>query len=146
MLEQIDRQLEEYEKEVGSKMHIIEASPTGKISVDDLEQALRLIKHRPSEDVLERLVDAMDKDKDGLVPLEEVVALAERESGLGIVREDSIKDITGQGRKLGEQVRGTNGSHRSTGGSRNDTGRSRGGEASKSSQNELRREDIVRDE
>ncbi|CAO1622115.1 unnamed protein product [Sympodiomycopsis kandeliae] len=167
MLEHIDRQLEEYEKEVGSKMHIIEASPTGKISVDDLEQALRLIKHRPSEDVLERLVDSMDKDKDGLIPLAEVVALAEQESGLGIVREDSIKDITGQGRKLGEQVRGVNGAgsksssttspSASTEASQSQkqslststpppSGKSGKDASEKDSKNELRREDIVKDE
>ncbi|PWN24532.1 LETM1-domain-containing protein, partial [Jaminaea rosea] len=100
MLEKIDSQLLAYEEEVGSKMHIIEASASGKISVEDVEAALRLIKHRPDEEVLERLVDSMDKDKDGLIPLQEVVALAKQESGLGIVREDSIRDIAGQGRKL----------------------------------------------
>lgn len=146
MLQKIDEQLEEYEKEVGSKMHIIEASPTGKISVDDLGQALRLIKHRPSEDVLERLVDSMDTDKDGLIPLQEVVALAQEESGLGIVREDSIKDITGQGRKLGKEARGespsSSQSKKESGGSGSGGKEGKGGEKEKA----LRREDIVRDD
>lgn len=145
MLQKIDEQLEEYEKEVGSKMHIIEASPTGKISVDDLGQALRLIRHRPSEDVLERLVDSMDTDKDGLIPLQEVVALAQEESGLGIVREDSIKDITGQGRKLGKEARGEPPS--SSGSKDESSGSSSGSKESKRSEKEkaLRREDIVKD-
>lgn len=58
MLTKIDEQLEEYDRDVGTRMHMIEASPTGKISVDDLEQALRLIKHRPDDEVIEKLVDS----------------------------------------------------------------------------------------
>lgn len=156
MLEKIDEQLEAYEEEVGSKMHIIEASPSGKISVDDLEQALRLIKHRPSEDVLERLVDSMDKDKDGLVPLHEVVALAQQEIGLGIVREDSIKDIAGQGRKLGDEMRagkkddareqqgkGDDAEDAGSNGNGNDT--SSESAHKDGTQQRLRREDIVKD-
>lgn len=73
MLKKIDQQIEAYDKDVGSKMHLIEASSTGKISVDDLEQALRLIKHRPDEEVLEKLVDKLDVDNDGLIPLEHVL-------------------------------------------------------------------------
>ena len=73
MLSKIDEQLEAYDKDVGSRMHIIEASPSGKISVDDLEHALKLIKHRPEPEVLEKLVDKLDVDNDGLVPLEDVL-------------------------------------------------------------------------
>ncbi|CAO1624596.1 unnamed protein product [Parajaminaea phylloscopi] len=162
MLEKIDEQLEAYEEEVGSKMHIIEASPSGKISVDDLEQALRLIKHRPSDDVLERLVDSMDKDKDGLIPLQEVVALAQQEIGLGIVREDSIKDIAGQGRKLGDEMRagrkddqdrseGEGGGNGEGEGEGKATSQGQGQERKNGSRSEgeskdqLRREDIVKD-
>lgn len=141
MLEKIDEQLEAYEEEVGSKMHIIEASPSGKISVDDLEQALRLIKHRPAEDVLERLVDSMDKDKDGLIPLQEVVALAQQESGLGIVREDSIKDIAGQGRKLGDEMR----AGRKEDDTEPESSNKGGGSSKKGKDGELRRQDIVKD-
>ncbi|KAN0062039.1 LETM1 domain-containing protein ylh47 [Thecaphora frezii] len=93
MLEKIDDQLEEYDRDVGSRMHIIEASPTGKISVDDLEQALRLIKHRPDDEVLEKLVDKLDVDHDGLVPLDDVLELARAETGLGIVRDETVKEL-----------------------------------------------------
>ncbi len=73
MLQKIDQQIEAYDQDVGSRLHIIEASPSGKISVDDLEQALRLIKHRPDEQVLEKLVDKLDVDHDGLIPLSDVL-------------------------------------------------------------------------
>mgnify|MGYP002714140722 FL=1 len=58
MLHKIDQQLEDFDKDVGGRMHLIQTSSTGKISADDLEQALRLIKHRPSEDQLQKLVDS----------------------------------------------------------------------------------------
>lgn len=140
MLEKIDSQLLAYEEEVGSKMHIIEASASGKISVEDVEAALRLIKHRPDEEVLERLVDSMDKDKDGLIPLAEVVALAKQESGLGIVREDSIKDIAGQGRKVRDEMEAKAG-----GASEEKPATQQKEQSSVKSEESLRREDIVKD-
>lgn len=103
MLQKIDAQLEDYDRDVGSRMNIIEASPSGKISVDDLEQALRLIKHRPDDEILERLVDKLDIDNDGLVPLTEVVELARKESGLGIVRDDNVENIRAEGHALRDE-------------------------------------------
>ncbi len=81
MLEKIDNQLEEYDRDVGSRMNLIETSATGKISVDDLEQALRLIKHKPEDEVIEKIVDKLDVDHDGLVPLDDVLELAQAETG-----------------------------------------------------------------
>ncbi|KAJ1576505.1 hypothetical protein NDA12_006332 [Ustilago hordei] len=100
MLEKIDNQLEEYDRDVGSRMHLIEASHTGKISVDDLEQALRLIKHKPEDEVIEKIVDKLDVDHDGLVPLDDVLELAQAETGLGILRDEGVKKIKQQGKEI----------------------------------------------
>ncbi|KAJ9474740.1 Mitochondrial distribution and morphology protein 38 [Pseudozyma hubeiensis] len=100
MLEKIDNQLEEYDRDVGSRMNLIEASHTGKISVDDLEQALRLIKHKPEDEVIEKIVDKLDVDHDGLVPLDDVLELARAETGLGILRDEGVKEIQAQGKKI----------------------------------------------
>ncbi|GAC75809.1 Ca2+-binding transmembrane protein LETM1/MRS7 [Moesziomyces antarcticus T-34] len=100
MLEKIDNQLEEYDRDVGSRMHLIEASHTGKISVDDLEQALRLIKHKPDDEVIEKIVDKLDVDHDGLVPLDDVLELARAETGLGILRDEGVKQIHAQGQQI----------------------------------------------
>ena len=82
-------------------MHLIQTSSTGKISAEDLEQALRLIKHRPDEASLQKLVDKLDVDLDGLVPLDDVLELAQAESGLGIVRDnDDLRDIQEEGKRL----------------------------------------------
>ncbi|TKY89086.1 hypothetical protein EX895_001617 [Sporisorium graminicola] len=107
MLEKIDNQLEEYDRDVGSRMHLIEASHTGKISVDDLEQALRLIKHKPEDEVIEKIVDKLDVDHDGLVPLDDVLELARAETGLGILRDEGVKEIQAQGKEIrkGDQLK-----------------------------------------
>lgn len=98
MLKRIDKQLEDYDKDVGGRMNLIEASSTGKISVDDLEQALRLIKHRPDEEVMHKLVDKLDVDHDGLVPLNDVLELAGKDSALAYGGQ--IDDIEKESAKL----------------------------------------------
>lgn len=100
MLERIDDQLDQFDKDVGSRMHLIEASSTGKISVDDLEQALRLIKHRPDEEMLQKLVDKLDVDLDGLVPLDDVLELAGQESALVSAHGGEVKDIQRESKRL----------------------------------------------
>ncbi|KAL4401120.1 LETM1 domain-containing protein Ylh47 [Malassezia pachydermatis] len=100
MLKRIDKQLEEFDKDVGGRMNLIEASSTGKISVSDLEQALRLIKHRPDEEVLHKLVDKLDVDLDGLVPLDDVLELASQEKGLETTHGGTVKDIQKESERL----------------------------------------------
>lgn len=100
MLKKIDSQLEEYDRDVGSRMNLIETSQTGKISVDDLGQALRLIKHKPDDEIIDKLVDKLDVDQDGLVPLDDVIELARAETGLGILRDDNVQEIHTQGKEI----------------------------------------------
>ncbi|WFD41650.1 LETM1 domain-containing protein ylh47 [Malassezia psittaci] len=92
MLQKIDKQLEDYDREVGGRMHLIQTSSTGKISADDLEQALRLIKHRPSDDKLQQIVDKLDVDLDGLVPLDHVLDIA-RDEGIDYADAEEVRDI-----------------------------------------------------
>jgi LETM1 and EF-hand domain-containing protein 1 len=54
----------------------------GKISVHDLEQALSVIKHAPSPEVVHGVVQKLDVDGDGFVVLEHVLDLI-GEEGLG---------------------------------------------------------------
>lgn len=46
MIHEIDTQLEEYDTQVGNRMHQINIGQDGKISVDDLQKGLEAIKHR----------------------------------------------------------------------------------------------------
>lgn len=87
ILERIDRQLEDYDAEVGSKLNMFEADRDGQISVSDLRKVLEVIKHRPSNEDINILLDKLDVNHDARVPLNDLVSLAEGE-GLGIVVND----------------------------------------------------------
>ena len=82
MLEKIDKQLDAYDSRVGSSLQMISCSPDGRISVEDLEKALAVIKHKPDEEVGHKVIEKLDVDKDGYVELEHVLGLV-REEGLG---------------------------------------------------------------
>ncbi|EGG00307.1 uncharacterized protein MELLADRAFT_79269, partial [Melampsora larici-populina 98AG31] len=101
MIHEIDTQLEEYDTQVGNRMHQINIGKDGNISVDDLRKGLGVIKHRPSDEAIEVLIDKLDVDHDGFVPLEHVVSLA-AEEGLGIVvdEDSSSNAIVSEGQKL----------------------------------------------
>ncbi|KAF4576520.1 hypothetical protein EYR40_000759 [Pleurotus pulmonarius] len=99
MLTKIDGQLQEYDSRVGSSLQLISADPQGRISVQDLEKALTVIKHKPDDDVGRAVIEKLDVDKDGYVELEHVLGLV-REEGLGLVLDDDAQTIIGQGTEL----------------------------------------------
>lgn len=82
MLTKIDSQLQEYDARVGSSLQMISADAQGRISVEDLEKALAVIKHKPDDEVGRSVIQKLDVDKDGFVELEHVLGLV-REEGLG---------------------------------------------------------------
>ncbi|KAI8999006.1 LETM1-domain-containing protein [Trametes punicea] len=99
MLEKIDKQLDAYDARVGSSLQMISCTPDGKISVQDLEKALAVIKHKPDEEVGHKVIEKLDVDKDGYVELEHVLGLV-REEGLGILLDDEAQSLIGQGREI----------------------------------------------
>lgn len=82
MLTKIDAQLQEYDARVGSSFQMISADAQGRISVQDLEKALAVCKHKPDQDVGQAVIQKLDVDKDGFVELEHVLGLV-KEEGLG---------------------------------------------------------------
>ncbi|EJT96811.1 LETM1-domain-containing protein [Dacryopinax primogenitus] len=99
MLKKIDAQLTEYDTKVGNSLQLISCTSQGMISINDLKQALRVIKHHPDEETIEGLVGKLDVDKDGFVVLEHVLELARGES-LGIVVDEHAKDLMKEGKEL----------------------------------------------
>ena len=83
MLTKIDEQLQAYDARVGSSLQMISCDPQGRISVEDLEKALAVIRHKPDEEVGHKVIEKLDVDKDGFVELEHVLGLV-REEGLGM--------------------------------------------------------------
>jgi hypothetical protein len=84
MLTKIDSQLQDYDARVGSSLQMISADAQGRISVQDLDKALAVIKHKPDDVVGQAVIQKLDVDKDGFVELEHVLGLV-REEGLGKV-------------------------------------------------------------
>lgn len=70
MLTKIDKQVEAYEGRVGSSLQLISADAQGRISVQDLEKALAVIKHKPDDEVGQAVIQKLDVDKDGFVSLD----------------------------------------------------------------------------
>jgi LETM1 and EF-hand domain-containing protein 1 len=99
MLTKIDTQLQEYDSRVGSSLQMISADAQGRISVQDLEKALAVIKHKPDDEVGQAVIQKLDVDQDGFVELEHVLRLV-REEGLGIVVDNEAQTIIGQGREI----------------------------------------------
>ncbi|KAF7363358.1 LETM1 and EF-hand domain-containing protein 1, mitochondrial [Mycena sanguinolenta] len=100
MLTKIDQQVEAYESRVGSSMQLISADAQGRISVQDLEKALAVIKHKPDDEVGAAVIKKLDVDKDGFVELEHVLGLVQEE-GLGtVVMDDEAQSLLGQGREI----------------------------------------------
>ncbi|KAF8447470.1 LETM1-like protein-domain-containing protein [Boletus edulis BED1] len=99
MLTKVDSQLEEYDSRVGSSLQMISADAQGRISVQDLEKALAVIKHKPDDEVGQAVIQKLDVDKDGFVEIEHVLGLV-REEGLGIEVDDEARTLIGQGREI----------------------------------------------
>lgn len=88
ILTKIDKQLEEYDTSVGSRLNMFSTDHEGKIAAKDLRSALEVINHRPSEDEIKVLLTKLDPDGDGWIPLDDILQLAEGE-GLGILIEEA---------------------------------------------------------
>ncbi|RGB24282.1 LETM1-like protein [Rhizophagus diaphanus] len=86
MIQKIDKELEQYDSEVGSKFNLIQANESGQISVHDLEEALRIIKHTPGDNErIKKIVKKLDVDGDGLVFLDHISELCTEGEGLGVL-------------------------------------------------------------
>jgi len=121
MLTKIDAHLDEYDSRVGSSLQMISADAQGKISIQDLEKALAVIKHKPDDEVVQVVIKKLDVDKDGFVELEHVLGLV-REEGLGklnlsqyppfflilrsgIVLDDEAQCLIGQGTEIKNNIK-----------------------------------------
>ncbi|CAG8686654.1 10575_t:CDS:1, partial [Scutellospora calospora] len=88
MIRRIDKELEQYDSEVGSKLNLIQANESGQISVSDLAEALSIIKHTPGDNErIKKIVNKLDADGDGLVFLDHIYELCSEGEGLGVLVE-----------------------------------------------------------
>ncbi|KAJ3260650.1 hypothetical protein HK103_000260 [Boothiomyces macroporosus] len=78
MIAKIESELTKYDSEIGSKLNLIKPNLEGQIAIQDLEEALRIIQSNPNDSRISKIVTKLDKDGDGLVTMNEILALAEQ--------------------------------------------------------------------
>src|SRR5690349_5313892 len=89
MIAKLDKELEAYDAE-GNKLQQFQANERGELTVKDIEEALKIIKHAPDAENIKQIVKKLDVDGDGLVLLSHIVELAdlvEEEEGTGVLVE-----------------------------------------------------------
>ncbi|KAG0372079.1 hypothetical protein BGX24_000775 [Mortierella sp. AD032] len=89
MIAKLDQELQAYDAE-GNKLHKFQANERGELTVKDIEEALKVIKHAPDAENIKQIVKKLDVDGDGLVLLSHIVELAdlvEDEEGTGVLVE-----------------------------------------------------------
>ncbi|WVR06029.1 hypothetical protein IAU60_003057 [Kwoniella sp. DSM 27419] len=96
MIQTIDSQLEKYDEKVGSSLNVIDTTPAGQIALADLKKALGVIKHKPTDEIIEGLGKKLDVDSDGFVELDHVIELTQ-DHGLGILIEEEAQKLLSKG-------------------------------------------------
>ncbi|KAF9426516.1 hypothetical protein BGZ76_002730 [Entomortierella beljakovae] len=90
MIAKLDQELQAYDADVGNRLQAFQANERGELTVKDIEEALKVIKHAPDEENIKHIVKKLDVDGDGLVLLSHIVELAdlvEDEEGTGVLVE-----------------------------------------------------------
>ncbi|KAF9171650.1 hypothetical protein BGX20_007194 [Mortierella sp. AD010] len=90
MIAKLDQELQAYDAAVGNKLQAFQANERGELTVKDIEEALKVIKHAPGAENIKQIVKKLDADGDGLVLLSHIVELAdlvEQEEGTGVLVE-----------------------------------------------------------
>ncbi|KAF9136566.1 hypothetical protein BGX30_011063 [Mortierella sp. GBA39] len=104
MIAKLDKELEAYDAE-GNKLQKFQANERGELTVKDIEEALKVIKHAPDAENIKQIVKKLDMDGDGLVLLSHIVDLAdlvEEEEGTGVLVEGKKahgKDVEAESEK-----------------------------------------------
>ncbi|KAI9102719.1 LETM1-like protein-domain-containing protein [Phlyctochytrium arcticum] len=103
MVDRIGEEIAKYDAEIGSTLNIVQPNAEGKITIADLEQALKVIRDHPDDERIKKIVMKLDADGDGVVAMEEILHLAdeaEKEGHGEIINE--IKRVATEGKKLSE--------------------------------------------
>lgn len=99
MIERIDAQIADIDRDVGDRLNLVKIEQDGKISTRDVRKALTVIAHAPDMSVVDDIVAKLDVDKDGFVPMTDILSLASKE-GLGVTLDKQADEIVTEGREL----------------------------------------------
>ena len=91
MISSIEAELAKYDSEIGSKLNLVQTNEEGQISISDLEEALKIIRDRPNDDRIKKIVTQLDGDNDGMVAMNEILSLVQENEGHGEVLDKTDK-------------------------------------------------------
>lgn len=101
--QQVDNLIQEIEKELsfvenndsGSKLNLLNMNENGQLTVDQLENILRLLKNpNLNQDKISALIQQFDKDGDGKILIRDIIEMAkkfEEQEGTGVVLDNSAQ-------------------------------------------------------
>ena len=92
MISKLESELLKYDSQIGSKLNLVKPTADGQISIQDLEQVLRVIRDHPDDERINKIVKKLDADNDGMVLFDEIIKLddSDGKDGVGEVRSPSI--------------------------------------------------------
>lgn len=88
LIQGIEKQISDFEVEIGKRLHLVTPAKDGTISVEQLQSILRHLRSSPQDsEKLREIIRAFDKDGDGKIFIRDILELAGREAS------DSRKSI-----------------------------------------------------
>jgi len=91
MVDKLEKDLQDFDVEVGNSLNLIKPDKDGNITLSELETALNLIRHHPDQDNIHEIVAKFDPDNDGVVDAKQIIELA-HEVQEGSVGEEEEKE------------------------------------------------------
>lgn len=97
----IEKELDDFEADVGSRLQKIQQTPEGQLSTEQLESIMRLLKRgNLNPEKIAQIIQRFDQDGDGKVFVQDIFDMAkelEDQEGVGVVRKDI--DLKNNGNK-----------------------------------------------
>ncbi|ORY42730.1 LETM1-domain-containing protein [Rhizoclosmatium globosum] len=82
MISKIEAEITKIDSEIGSKMNVIQPNAEGQLSVEEIHNALSMVKDNPGAERIQKIIKRLDSDGDGVVSIPEVMAFVnETEKG-----------------------------------------------------------------
>lgn len=75
MISKIENELSKYDIEIGSKLNILRPNEEGNVTINELEEAMRVIQQHPNDERIKKIVKKLDADGDGYVALQSLLEL-----------------------------------------------------------------------
>lgn len=73
MLRKLDEAIDEVDLSIGTELNVLDRDKDGVISISEIDQALSLLKDKPSDETLRDIIGRLDHDGDGKISINELV-------------------------------------------------------------------------